>query len=148
MSLKYEGLVAHRLQTRGEGRKPSNQLWQGHDHHGKTPNHTRPPIARDGRRAARLAFCCRTTSASTAPRTPRRTCCPYAYVLITVPRVSRSCEHFPDGFDLHLLREGCIIPTFSTPSSPISPAFLPTSVPTAAETDQNPNESGHVNFCL
>ena len=24
-------------------------------------------------------------------------------VLITVPRVSRSCEHFPDGFDLHLL---------------------------------------------
>ena len=25
---------------------------------------------------------------------------PYAYVLIAVPRVSRSCEHFPDGFDL------------------------------------------------
>ena len=25
------------------------------------------------------------------------------YVLVTVPRVSRSCEHFPDGFDLHLL---------------------------------------------
>ena len=25
-------------------------------------------------------------------------------VLITVPRVSRSCEHFPDGFDLHLLQ--------------------------------------------
>jgi len=25
-------------------------------------------------------------------------------VLVTVPRVSRSCEHFPDGFDLHLLR--------------------------------------------
>ena len=24
-------------------------------------------------------------------------------VLVTVPRVSRSCEHFPDGFDLHLL---------------------------------------------
>ena len=23
--------------------------------------------------------------------------------LVTVPRVSRSCEHFPDGFDLHLL---------------------------------------------
>ena len=23
-------------------------------------------------------------------------------VLVTVPRVSRSCEHFPDGFDLHL----------------------------------------------
>ena len=22
---------------------------------------------------------------------------------VTVPRVSRSCEHFPDGFDLHLL---------------------------------------------
>ena len=25
-------------------------------------------------------------------------------VLVTVPRVSRSCEHFLDGFDLHLLR--------------------------------------------
>ena len=24
-------------------------------------------------------------------------------VLVTVPRVSRSCEHFPDSFDLHLL---------------------------------------------
>ena len=24
-------------------------------------------------------------------------------VLVTVPRASRSCEHFPDGFDLHLL---------------------------------------------
>jgi len=25
-------------------------------------------------------------------------------VLVTVPRDSCSCEHFPDGFDLHLLR--------------------------------------------
>ena len=25
-------------------------------------------------------------------------------VLVTVLRVSRSCEHFPDGFDLHLLQ--------------------------------------------
>ena len=24
-------------------------------------------------------------------------------VLVTVPRVSRSCEHFPDGSDLHFL---------------------------------------------
>ena len=24
-------------------------------------------------------------------------------VLVTVPGVNRSCEHFPDGFDLHLL---------------------------------------------
>ena len=24
-------------------------------------------------------------------------------VLVTVPRVGRSCEHFPDGLDLHLL---------------------------------------------
>ena len=38
----------------------------------------------------RLVFYGRTTSASTAPCTPRRTCCPYAYVLITVLRVSRS----------------------------------------------------------
>ena len=44
----------------------------------------------------RLVFYCRTTSASTAPRTPRRTCCPYAYVLITVLRVSRSCELFQE----------------------------------------------------
>ena len=26
-------------------------------------------------------------------------------VLVTVPRVSRSCEIFPDGFDLHLLQQ-------------------------------------------
>ena len=28
-------------------------------------------------------------------------------VLVTVPRVSRSCEYFPDGFDVHLLRLLC-----------------------------------------
>ena len=44
-------------------------------------------------RQERLVFYCRTTSACTAPRTPRRTCCPYAYVLITVNRVSRSSRH-------------------------------------------------------
>ena len=37
-----------------------------------------------------LVFHFRTTSASTAPRTPRRTCCPFAYLLNTVLRVSRS----------------------------------------------------------
>ena len=51
----------------------------------------------------RLVFSCRTTSASTAPRTPRRTCCPYAYVLISVLCVSRSCELFSGGFNVHLL---------------------------------------------
>jgi len=30
-------------------------------------------------------------------------CADLHIVLVTVPRVSRSCEHFPDGFDLHLL---------------------------------------------
>ena len=35
-----------------------------------------------------LVFHCRATSAITAPHTPRRTCCHYAYVLITVPRVT------------------------------------------------------------
>ena len=54
--------------------------------------------------ADRLELYGRTTSASTAPRTLRSTCCPHAYVLVTVPRVSRSCEHFPDGFNLHLLQ--------------------------------------------
>ena len=64
------------------------------------------PDSIQGNRAAlapeKLVFRCRTTSASTAPRTPRRTCCPYAYVLLTVTRVSRSCDLFLDGFDLHL----------------------------------------------
>ena len=31
-------------------------------------------------------------------------CAALRIVLVTVPRVSRSCDHFPDGFDLHLLR--------------------------------------------
>ena len=31
-------------------------------------------------------------------------CAALRIVLVTVPRVSRSCEHFPDGFDLYLLR--------------------------------------------
>jgi len=28
---------------------------------------------------------------------------PYAFFLVIVPCVSRSCEHFLDGFDLHIL---------------------------------------------
>ena len=31
-------------------------------------------------------------------------CAALRIVLVTVPRVSRACEHFPDGFDLHLLQ--------------------------------------------
>ena len=55
-----------------------------------------------------LVFNCRTTSASTAPCTSRGLCClthcaALRIVIITVPHVSRSCEHFPDGFDLHHL---------------------------------------------
>ena len=30
-------------------------------------------------------------------------CAAIRIVLVTVPRASRSCEHFLDGFDLHLL---------------------------------------------
>ena len=30
-------------------------------------------------------------------------CSALRIVPVTVPRVSRSCEHFPDGFDVHLL---------------------------------------------
>ena len=30
-------------------------------------------------------------------------CAALRIVLVTVPRVSRSCENFPDGIDLHLL---------------------------------------------
>ena len=48
----------------------------------------------------RLVFCCRTTSASTAPCASRRMCCP-------AHRVNNcaQCEPlllFPNGFDLHL----------------------------------------------
>ena len=31
-------------------------------------------------------------------------CAALRIVLVTVPCASRSCEHFPDGFDLHLLQ--------------------------------------------
>ena len=31
-------------------------------------------------------------------------CAALHIVLVTVPRVSRSCEHSPDGFDLFLLQ--------------------------------------------
>jgi len=30
-------------------------------------------------------------------------CAALRIVLVTVPRVCRSCDHFPDGFDLHLV---------------------------------------------
>ena len=35
---------------------------------------------------------------------PPEGCAALRIVLVTVARVSRSCEHFPDGFDLHLLQ--------------------------------------------
>ena len=64
----------------------------------------------------RLVLYCRTSSASTAPRTLRRTGYPFAYVLINVLRVSHSCQFFADGSDLHLLlrlqpTEPCTLPT-------------------------------------
>ena len=34
-------------------------------------------------------------------------CAALGIVLVAVPRVSRSCEHFPDGFELHLLDLSC-----------------------------------------
>ena len=37
-------------------------------------------------------------------------CAALRIVLVTVPRVSRSCERFPDGFDLHLLPERDAVP--------------------------------------
>jgi hypothetical protein len=49
----------------------------------------------------RLVFQFRRTSASTAPCTSRRICC---LTHCASHCVSRSCEHFPDGFDLHLLQ--------------------------------------------
>jgi len=36
-----------------------------------------------------------------------------------VPRVSRSCEHFPDGLDLHLLRWGCTYVKFKVKNCPV-----------------------------
>ena len=43
-------------------------------------------------------------------------CAALRIVLVTVPRVSRSCVHFPDGFDLHLLHH--LAPTPETPCTP------------------------------
>ena len=62
--------------------------------------------ASDAHDSERLVSHCRTTNASTAPCTPRKTCFPYAYVLNTVLRVSRFCELFTDGFDLQLSPTG------------------------------------------
>ena len=73
-------------------------------HIGRFPDKRCLRIPLCGRRE-RFVIHRRTTSASTAPRTPRRTCCSDAYVLNTVPRFSRSCEHFPEGFELHLLHD-------------------------------------------
>ena len=71
-------------------------------HHLRVPLHSHLLIA--GLSGCReTGIYCRTTSASTVPLTPRRTCCPCAYMLATVLRVSRSCELFPDALDLHLL---------------------------------------------
>jgi len=40
-----------------------------------------------------------------APHLPHpEGCAALSTVLVTVPRVGRSCEHFPDGFDLHLIQ--------------------------------------------
>ena len=46
-------------------------------------------------RPERLVFYCRTTSASTAPRTPRGTYCPYAYLLLA-PTTLPGHEYNPD----------------------------------------------------
>ena len=51
--------------------------------------------------AQKLVFYCRTTSASAAPCTNKRTT--LRVVLATVTRASRCCEHFPDRLDLLLL---------------------------------------------
>ena len=50
-----------------------------------------------------MVFHCRTTSASTALAHPEE-CAALRIVLLTVPRLSRSCEKKSDGFDLHLQR--------------------------------------------
>ena len=39
---------------------------------------------------------------ATHPKHPERTAALHI-VPVTVPRVSRSCKHFPDGSDLHLV---------------------------------------------
>ena len=74
---------------------PSGGRWEG----GPAPSSVGRALYQE-----RMVSYCRTTSASTAPRTPRITCCPDAYVLISVLRVSRSCELFPNGFDIYLLQ--------------------------------------------
>ena len=44
-------------------------------------------------------------------------------VLVTVPRVSRTCEHFPDRFDLRLLQVAGTNPAMFAIDSLLSPAF-------------------------
>ena len=63
----------------------------------------------------RLVFYFRTTSASTAPCTSRRMCCGCAalrMVLVTVPRVSRSCEQ---STSFVRIWSACISPRFPLP---------------------------------
>ena len=42
-------------------------------------------------------------AAPTPHLAPPEGCAALRIVLVTVPRASRSCEHFSDGFDFHLL---------------------------------------------
>jgi len=44
-------------------------------------------------------------------------------VLVTVPSVGRSCEHFPDGFDLHLLHRRALR-HLPLPGKPLKPFEL------------------------
>jgi hypothetical protein len=53
--------------------------------------------------AETLVFIAEQPAPSLHPAHPEG-CAALRIVLLTVPRVSRSCEHFPDGFGLHLLQ--------------------------------------------
>ena len=86
---------------------------------------------RSVRACQRLVFYCRTTSASTAPCTSRRTCCPYAYVLITVLDVvpardmPRDRQH-PSTYSSLIGFTSCIVKSFRSRRSFISsPLWTP-----------------------
>jgi len=51
-------------------------------------------VAKNDGQVERLVSYCRTTRASTAPRTPQRTCCPHASVLATVVQQVGGFESF------------------------------------------------------
>jgi len=90
------------------------ESFQGLEHESQGHNlfvlrHTRSTAVLARRQALHLReerLVCFDKQPAPAPHLARpEGCAALRIVLVTVPRVSRSCEHFPDGFNLDFLRE-------------------------------------------